>query len=272
MIARILTALILAPIVVWLTLSLSTPWFSAVVLAGLLFGLFEWNRLTVKSPLLFSVAAIVLAIVTWWLGAHPKMLLALCVLASVFWMMQIVSLRQFVLCDAIAGNMSAAFIQGLFCLLGGWAGLILLHQQAGNGPMVTVALLFVVWAADSGAYFAGKAFGQNQLASNISPNKTLEGVAGGLIGAGVFAGLFGYFALKLAFDAVWLWIAAGIVAAVFSVTGDLYESRVKRIAGVKNSGSLLPGHGGVLDRIDGLIAAAPVFAALWHLILWYQPQ
>lgn len=284
MLLRIITAMVLAPIVILLTLSLPTHWFSVFLLAMVLMGLYEWNQLTIKSSGLFSIAAIGLAVATWWLVSQPKLLFAICALASLFWVYQIYTLQQFEqrfkraqLSNSLPNSLSnsapaltsgstvglkCTFSMGAFCLLGSWGALVLLHQQTEQGASATIGLLVVVWAADSFAYFTGKAFGKHKLAPGISPNKTVEGVIGGLVGTFLIAGLFGFFVLDFSAAILSFWIAAGLCATLFSVVGDLYESRLKRLAGVKDSGHLLPGHGGVLDRIDGIIAATPVFVTL----------
>ena len=245
MLLRILTALVLAPVALLLTIYLPTQWFSVILLVVMLLGLNEWNQLTVKSPVVYSAAAIGLAIVTWLITFQSEVLLLICVLASIFWCFQIYDLKRFELSRSHAPV--PAFLLGVFCLMGSWSALVLLHQQPENGPVATIALMVMVWAADSFAYFTGKAFGKNKLAPNISPNKTVEGVIGGLSGTILIAGLFGILALGLPSRTIWIWIAAGLGGALFSVVGDLYESRLKRHAGVKDSGNLLPGHGGVLD-------------------------
>jgi len=127
-----------------------------------------------------------------------------------------------------------------------------------QGPSLLMYLLLLIWIADSGAYFAGRAFGQHKLSPLISPGKSLEGVAGGLLACLLFS-LFAidYFSIE---NNV-IFIIMSIFIAVVSVFGDLFESLMKRRANVKDSGSILPGHGGILDRIDSLIAAAPVFIA-----------
>lgn len=272
MLLRIITAMVLAPIVIVLTMSLPTDWFSMVILALLLLGLHEWNRLTIQSSPIFSMLAIGVAVATWWLVSQPKLLFAICALATLFWAYQIYALQQFEQRfkrtqrpDSTSASTSASlwtFLLGAFCLLGSWAALVLLHQQTGQGAMATVALLVMLWSTDSFAYFIGRAFGRNKLAPGLSPNKTVQGAIGGLFGTFLIAALFGVFALDFSFAILALWSAAGLCAAAFSVVGDLYESRLKRLAGVKDSGQLLPGHGGVLDRIDGIIAAAPVFVTL----------
>jgi len=125
-----------------------------------------------------------------------------------------------------------------------------------RGPEMVLWMLLLVFAADIGAYFAGRRFGRRKLAPRVSPGKTWEGAIGGL-GAVALVALIGaaHFGLPLAAA-----VAFGCVVGIFSVIGDLTESMFKRAAGLKDSGSLLPGHGGVLDRIDGVTAAAPLYA------------
>ena len=146
--------------------------------------------------------------------------------------------------------------------LAGWlvlapagAALAAVHARPG-GAALAMTLLAVVWAADSGAWFCGRRFGRTRLAPAVSPGKTWEGVAGGLA-AGAAVGAAAAWWLALPGPGI---VLAALLAAGASVVGDLYESLCKRRAGVKDSGRLLPGHGGLLDRIDGLTAAAPVYA------------
>ncbi len=263
---RIITALVLAPAVILLTLYLPTHWLSVVFLVVALLGLYEWNRLTIRTTALFSCVALGLVAATWWLVNQPLLLFAITVLATLFWMYQIYRLQRFAYSKTATSDTRFgtiwAFFLGAFCLLGVWSALMLLHQQPQYGALATVALLVMVWSADCFAYFSGKAFGKHKLAPELSPNKTIEGVVGGLLGVCLIAVLSGWLVLNLSFPRLSVWIIAGLSIAIFSVVGDLYESRLKRLAGVKDSGHLLPGHGGILDRIDGVIAATPVFVTL----------
>ena len=163
----------------------------------------------------------------------------------------------------VPSNNLISLIQGGFIFLFAWCALLWMRLE--QGAAMTIALLVVVWSADTFAYLAGRRFGKRKLAPSISPGKTIEGLAGGLVGAGLVALLAAIYALDLSPAQTLIWLLASLVAALFSVVGDLFESRLKRRAGVKDSGGLLPGHGGVLDRIDGLLAAAPVFATVWRL-------
>jgi phosphatidate cytidylyltransferase len=135
--------------------------------------------------------------------------------------------------------------------------LMVLRETPGQGLLLTFWAMALVWACDSGAYFAGRAIGGPKLAPQISPNKTWAGFVGGVVTAGVFAGV-----LVALFELPLVLAVATPFLAVLAQLGDLYESNLKRRAGVKDSGNLLPGHGGVLDRLDGLVAVAPVAALL----------
>lgn len=135
------------------------------------------------------------------------------------------------------------------------APLIVLPILQNQNVSILLLLLFIVWGADSFAYFSGKAFGRHKLAPNLSGGKTIEGVIGGLVGVLLITGVWMYFYN----ESNWGFLLLALVTGIFSVVGDLYESIYKREAGVKDSGNVLPGHGGILDRIDGLLAATPVF-------------
>lgn len=137
-------------------------------------------------------------------------------------------------------------------------GLIFIHQHIDHGNWILLYLLSLVWVADIGAYFAGSKFGKHKLAPSISPGKTWEGVAGGIVSNIVW--ILIVFQISNGWGvALWQFLLIGVTTSIISVAGDLYESMLKREALVKDSGKLLPGHGGVLDRIDSVIAATPVF-------------
>ncbi len=142
----------------------------------------------------------------------------------------------------------------LYCVLPAFALLLLRGEQ--DGLLLTFWAMALVWACDTGAYFAGRSIGGPKLAPTISPSKTWAGLGGGVFAAAVFAGILQY--QGLAFHLV----MATPLLAVLAQLGDLYESMLKRRAGVKDSGTLLPGHGGVLDRLDGLVPVAPAAALM----------
>ncbi len=130
-------------------------------------------------------------------------------------------------------------------------------------PLQVLVVLVLVWIADTAAYFVGRAWGRRKLAPAISPGKTWEGAAGGLIGALAYAIIGAFWFQGIAWAP---YLAAAALLAMVSIVGDLFESAAKRQAGVKDSGSLLPGHGGILDRIDSATASLPLAALLWPLV------
>ena len=130
-------------------------------------------------------------------------------------------------------------------------------------PLEVLLVLVLVWIADSAAYFVGRAWGRRKLAPSISPGKSWEGAVGGVIAAAAYAIICGLFIQSIAWVA---FVCAAILLAMVSIVGDLFESAAKRQAGVKDSGTLLPGHGGILDRIDSATAVLPLAALLWPVI------
>jgi phosphatidate cytidylyltransferase len=161
-------------------------------------------------------------------------------------------------------------LSGWIVLVGAWMALVELQSRS---PWLVLAAMAIVWIADTAAYFSGRAFGRRKLAPQISPGKTWEGVYGGLAAVAVYALCLVPFAREAGFApvvgalAIALWLGFALLLAGISVIGDLFESLLKRHAGVKDSGNLLPGHGGVLDRTDALLAAMPLAAIAAQLFL-----
>jgi phosphatidate cytidylyltransferase len=251
----------------------------AIVFAGII--LFADHRWVV---LLFAVALFAasreLIELTIKPGAIPGVVIAVGV-ASLFWysnkfsgvgvnfyqsvagLLLWVAIFGFLLCYKFSGQWSLVvriwqFFLGTALLWICVHGLVFIHQNFVQGGWLLLYLLSLVWVADIGAYFSGRKFGQRKLAPNISPGKTWEGVAGGIVLN--LCWILIIFQFSNGWDiALWQFLLIGLVTSIISVVGDLYESILKREALVKDSGKLLPGHGGVLDRIDSVIAATPVF-------------
>ena len=187
------------------------------------------------------------------------------VIGVAWWVLSLLWLRSYV----FASNHQswARFFKlaaGAAAVIPAWCALAWIHATEPNGHVWLFTALAIVWAADSAAYFSGRhfggtVFGERKLAPRVSPNKTFEGLAGGVL-AGVLVGICGSLLAGATGDQVPLVALVSLVATLASVVGDLFESLLKRHAGVKDSGHLIPGHGGVLDRIDGVLAALPVFA------------
>lgn len=135
--------------------------------------------------------------------------------------------------------------------------------MAALAPLEVLLVLVLVWIADTAAYFVGRAWGRRRLAPSISPGKTWEGALGGLVGAALYAIILAFFTHRGAGLAL---VATAVTLGMASIVGDLFESAAKRQAGLKDSGSLLPGHGGILDRIDSATAALPLAALVWPVI------
>lgn len=264
---RLLTAIVLVPVVFVLvlvpSLRIGFVLFAAIMAA---IGVWEYfglvRALEIKAaPVPGMVFGMALVIAAGWHGKdgvpHPAMLWMTLVFAACMLTLGLVHLffdRQ-----TLAGL--AASVLGVIYVGGGAAHVVLLH---GLAPRRVVFLLVTIILSDTGAYFAGKRFGRHKLAPRVSPKKTWEGALGGLVAAAL-----GGAALYPVYFPISSWMMAAyallaVVIAVFGQLGDLMESMLKRDAGIKDSGSIFPGHGGVLDRCDSILFAAP---ALYYLVL-----
>lgn len=261
---RILTSLVLAPLVIAALFLLSTFWLGWLFGALLLLAAWEWAALAgVHDRLLRFLYVLVVAVT----GINLLPIPAVPVLAAsvAWWLGEAYVLRRAAEPAGAAAAKLLNQLRGLFLLAPAWYAALYLHHSDPRAPALLLFLLLLVWLADTAAFFVGTAFGRTRLAPRISPGKTLEGALGGLGAALILALLGGIFYWRFDGLDLVLWLLLAALTAGFSVLGDLVESRAKRRAGVKDSGTLLPGHGGMMDRIDAFIAAAPVFALGWAL-------
>lgn len=268
---RVITAAILVPLVLWGIFSLPTyPAFALVIAIFVILGLLEWTRLihlTDSNARLSYIIVVLSLCLSSLFIMQSGVMFALLLLASIgWWIWQIAQLAAY---DGEASSTQSSFLtnlwSGAFLLVPTFAALVCLHQSEGNGPQLVLTLLVLIWSADTGAYFVGKKYGKNKLAPLISPGKTREGAKGALVVTAVVA-FIAALLLGLSFWQLIFFLILSQLVVIFSIGGDLLESVYKRRAGVKDSGQLLPGHGGVLDRIDSLMAASALFTlGVWML-------
>lgn len=266
---RLLAALVMAPLAIAAVLLLPTPWMAALSAAAFLIGLWEWLKLTdIEDPIARGVLLVVnllLMVALVWASRSNSggslVLLQIMVMIGVgWWCLAALWLRHYDFASNHDGHarifkLAAATLS----VIPAWCALALIHASQPNGNRWLLLALAIVWAADSGAYFAGRRFGKVKLSPRISPNKTVEGMIGGVAAGMVLALVAAPFAGASMKQLPYVAIVA-IWTILFSVVGDLFESLLKRHVGVKDSSHLIPGHGGVLDRIDSILAALPVFA------------
>lgn len=281
---RIITALILVPLVVLAVFKLPSEYFSLLVALVMLVAAWEWtnligiNSLLKRGLFLFALILPMLWLHFWtqflelaaqvldWpdIRDYSGILEWLVIPPVLFWILSMILIR----------NTPAAILKlemrtrykaliGWLVLFAGW--LFLSRLRAFYGTELVLYFLILIWAADIAAYFTGKKFGKTKLAPEISPGKTVQGMYGALIAGGVCAVV-----LSLIYGFPWMvasdFVMLSILTVLISIYGDLFFSVAKRQRGVKDTGSILPGHGGILDRIDSLIAATPFFYAGIYLI------
>lgn len=264
---RIITALVLLPIALGGFFFLEGGAFALFIGAVVSLGAWEWARLAglveQSRRIVYAVAVAVLLLV---LHLLPMMAPWVLLLGVAWWLVAVWLVMNYPDSSRYWDGPPGRLAIGLLILLPAWQGLVLIKQwPLANGLILAVMVL--IWGADIGAYFSGKTFGKRKLAPRVSPGKSWEGLIGGLLaslaitlGVGLYRG----------WSAVELLSALGGAALVvlISVVGDLTESMFKRQSGMKDSSNLLPGHGGVLDRIDSLTAAIPLFAVLLWAYGW----
>jgi len=269
---RIITALILAPIAVGGIFFLPPLGFALFTGAIITLGAWEWANLSgIENAPGRVIYALVAAAILYGLLNVPFVVVLW--LALAWWFCCFLLVRSYPAGSDKWGSVPARAVMGLFVLVPAWVGLN--HLRTGgfefgdstNNLLLILYVFCVVWVADIGAYFAGRAFGKAKLAPRVSPGKSWAGVWGGLLAVGVFALLVSSLASAGTGETVLL-IGASLITGLVSVLGDLLESMLKRFRGIKDSSQLLPGHGGIMDRIDSLTAAIPVFALLITQLGW----
>jgi phosphatidate cytidylyltransferase len=275
---RVITALILAPLALLAVFFLPLVGFALFISATFLLGAWEWsgfcslpNKATRGAYV--GLTAVLLALLYWQLPLQMQypiegnILLSSLLLAGIgWWLLAIILVLTYPRSQALwAGSDWGKGLMGWLTLIPAWAGVLFIRAtdyaaSSFTGAWLICCLLGLVWAADIGGYIVGKPFGKHKLLPKVSPGKTVEGMLGGLalvaLAVTIVAELQDWPAQ------VGIWYAAAFLLTILSVFGDLTESMFKRVAGKKDSGAFLPGHGGILDRIDSLTATAPLFAII----------
>ena len=260
---RVLTALILLPLLLGAVWFAPTPWLYATFSAVALLIAWEWAALmglTGQKNLRvgYVVLTAVLLAAFWLVPQRERLIPWLLGLAALWWAMALLLFPGF------PGNLQrhppnrvAMGVLGQLMITSTMLSLAFLHAMP-QGPIKLLYFFFIVFAADTGAYLAGRTFGRRKLAPNISPGKTVEGAIGGLTLCAAWALTAGIFVFQPDGRRIFVLVGLTLIVAAVSIVGDLTESMFKRVAGLKDSGHILPGHGGILDRVDSILAAAPV--------------
>jgi len=260
---RILTGVILAAVALIAVFAAGTVLFAWLTGALFLIGAYEWAGLSsLKEPLSKGLYTLIMAGLFWFSWYLPVLLIML--IAVVFWLYAIFLVVVYPKRIHLWSPPLVRMLFGVFVLVPSWLALNVIHESQ-NGAWVLMSLFLIVWSADIGAYFSGRFWGKRPLMPKVSPKKTLEGFAGGLFLSLLLASLMSAWLPNLT-PAEWFALLTVVVLLnIYSVAGDLFESLLKRYCQLKDSGKILPGHGGVMDRIDSLTATAPLF--LFGLIL-----
>ena len=275
---RVITALALLAFFIPLFIY-STPNFLSLVLAILItLGAWEWGRflwgVDSKKPLFYAISLLALTLLLLIIsntenlnGVYTKLMLIVLSISVFFWVFIAPIILNKKLEYSINQNRLFLGIFGFIIFLSSWYALLVLRNK---GLLLLITVLMIVWAADIGAYFFGKTFGRRKLAPQISPGKSIEGACGGILTVFLISICFyiynqsanDFFSMIADKYSVIGLILISLFLAIMSIFGDLFESQLKRLSGMKDSSNLLPGHGGILDRLDALLPVLPISAMI----------
>lgn len=262
---RVITSLVLAPFLIWLLFFSNQQAFMLATIAMVSIAAWEWARLSnLKNFIGQLMYALTLGLICYLINQYSSAVIEY--LDIIFWgslVFWLLATAQIFIYPRIPlrwqEHTPIKLLIGFIILLPFWLALNVLYQIE-PAPWFCLLSLSLVWAADIGAYFSGIHLGKNKLMPKVSPSKTLEGLLGGVIAALITGCIFLFFLKPSGSNGLWLTLF--VIASLISVTGDLFESLMKRHQGVKDSSQILPGHGGVMDRIDALTASLPIFLLL----------
>ncbi len=282
---RIITALILAPAAISAIFYLPITYFATLLMVIIAIGAWEWARFmgitNTLQRLAYAAVTTMLVALLWFLlpvddswflvsGVQHE-ITSILWLGVMWWLFAAVLMLSYPKSNVFwAKNNFIIAVFGWLTLVPTWLAFMVLRTNnymidEFQGAQLLMYLFMLVWSADVGAYFVGKSFGKHKLMPNVSPGKTIEGFLGGVICAAILTVVVGL-SLEWTSERYITALLVTLLITTISVLGDLTESMFKRQAGVKDSGTILPGHGGILDRIDSLTATAPVFALCYLLL------
>lgn len=264
---RVLTVAVLLPLLIAALFTLETTGLAIVFGLLVAMALREWAVFSaIDSGVLQAVyvlAGLAIAALVWHYGLTG---VELFIFALLFWIAALTRLWRYSSREDGQGNSGLSWLDGYLVLLPSLLGLLVLVERDAQHPALILIILLIIWFADTGAYLVGRQWGRRKLAPQISPGKTIEGLLGGLAGAMLVAVVAGITVMNLDGGKLLVWLLLAAMIALMSVAGDLFESLYKRRAGLKDSGNILPGHGGVMDRIDSLCAALPLYILSVHAL------
>ena len=273
---RVITALVLAPLMVIGIFFLPLKQFAIFIAAIATIGAWEWANIAGYERRWGRVAYALMVFVCLYISARvlrirPELLVYYLAVGALWWIVAFALVKRYPGGTSLWTSRPVRGALGLCVLVPMWVGFMHLKVQP-HSSLLIIFVMLIVWGADTGAYFSGKRWGNTKLAPHVSPGKSWAGFWGGLATAALVAILFGLgldrWLQPMSRDDYLQMLLIAVITMVVSVLGDLVESMMKRHRGIKDSSSLLPGHGGVLDRIDSMAAAVPVSALCIHLLDW----
>lgn len=265
---RVITALILAPLVLLALFYLPLQSFTFFVCFVVALAGWEWARLAGQEHQIVRGAfGLVLSLLVWYFAAN--ILPAYVLVAIPFWLFALFAVLYYPQ-NSFWQRAGIPWLLGILVILPFAFGLLLLKQYQFQSQLI-VFILALVWGADIGAYFSGRRFGKTKLAKDVSPGKSWEGVYGGIAAVALIALIWSFWHQFTLQQSI-IWVLFTVLLGFISVLGDLFESMLKRSRNIKDSSQLLPGHGGILDRVDSLTAAVPCYAAGLLLLGEIYPQ
>jgi phosphatidate cytidylyltransferase len=273
---RLITALILAPLMIGGIFFLPIEQFAYFIGFIVAVAAWEWANLSgYESPVIRVVYAAVIAAAIaatgYFMDTYPELYRIILAVGAAWWLVACVLVIQYPKQVSLWQAKPVRAVLGLFVLIPMWVGFMTLKSQP-HSALIIVYVMLLIWGADTGAYFAGKTWGNKKLAPNVSPGKSWAGFWGGLATTGLIAIVFSVcinqWLSPMTLEGFALLAVMTFITAIISVMGDLVESMMKRHRGIKDSSQLLPGHGGVLDRIDSMASAVPVFAFFMLFFGW----